>query len=327
MYNFRTDLADERENIIKNIGIKKDNKKKINKDRDNKITENNKINNSIKIDGIESDTKKITDNLKVTVVKVLNEDGSKKIQKKIGTYTTINIGDIEIISKEELEKASELLSEELKKLIKSNQSILVVGLGNEDTTADSLGPTVIKDLEITRHILKYKPELLPKGTREVSAIAPGVLGNTGIETQEILKGIIEKINPSMLIVIDALMSTDIERLLKTIQVSDTGIVPGAGVGNNRKELSIDTLGIPVISIGVPTIVDAATIVANSIDIMAEKFNELSFFKDATYEQKYRLMKDVLEPTKFNLAVMPKEIDQLVDNMQMIISNGINQALS
>ena len=100
MYNFRTDLADERENIIKNIGIKKDNKKKINKDRDNKITENNKINNSIKIDGIESDTKKITDNLKVTVVKVLNEDGSKKIQKKIGTYTTINIGDIEIISKE-----------------------------------------------------------------------------------------------------------------------------------------------------------------------------------------------------------------------------------
>lgn len=327
MFNFRTDLADERTDII-----------------------TKQFNNKKGIDGIKSESKNFSDNLRVNVVKVLNEQGSKKIDKKIGTYTTINIKDIEIITKEELDQASNILSEELKKLIKAEGSILVVGLGNEDTTADSIGPKIIKDLEITRHLIKYKPGLIPKNTREISAISPGVLGNTGIETQEIIKAVAEKVKPSMLIIIDALMSTDISRLLRTIQISNTGITPGAGVGNKRKTISEEEIGIPVISIGVPTVVDAATIVANSVDMVIKRINDLidesksnkkgnqdegpnelqkslESINQTSYEDKYRLIKDVLEPAKYNLAVMPKEIDDLVDNMKNIIANGINNALN
>ncbi len=186
------------------------------------------------------------------------------------------------------------------------------------------GPKVIKNLEITRHIIKYKPELLPSGTREVSAIAPGVLGTTGIETQEILKGLVKRLNLGTIIVIDALASNDISRLLKTIQICDTGIVPGGGVDNRRKEISFETMGVPVIAVGVPTIVEAATIVANSIDIMSKQFEEFKFLEGSSYSEKYKLIKMVLEPSKYNLAVMPKEIDDLVDNMKEIISGGINK---
>lgn len=302
MIDFRTDLADERAEICKAQTPKG------------------------KLDGIETENINISDFLEVTRVKILNEEGSKKLDKKIGTYTTINIKNIELIDKEGLEKAIDVLKEELTKIIAPNSSILVVGLGNEDTTADSIGPKVIKNLKLTRHILKYKPELLEEGTREISAIAPGVLGTTGIETQEIVKSVVDKINIGGIIVIDALASNDISRLLKTIQICDTGICPGAGVQNKRKEISLDTMGVPVIAIGVPTVVEAATIVANSFDILVDKFDEFNFLKDSTYQDKYQLIKTVLEPCKYNLAVMPKEIDDLVDNMKEIIANGINEAL-
>ena len=223
MFDFRTDLADERAQVFK---------------------DNNKKND---LDGIETESNKITDNLEVTRVKVLNEEGSKKIDKKVGTYTTINIKDIEIINEKEIEEAFNLVTREIKEMIgDSEEPVLVVGLGNEDTTADSLGPKVIKDLAITRHILKYKPELFPNKTREISAIAPGVLGTTGIE--EIIKSVVEKIEVGTIIVIDALASNNISRLLKTIQICDTGIVPGSGVENKRKEISEDTMGVKVIAI-------------------------------------------------------------------------------
>lgn len=302
MIDFRTDLADERAEICKAQAPKG------------------------KLDGIETENINVSDYLEVTRVKILNEEGSKKLDKKIGTYTTINIKDIELIDKEGLEKAIEVFQEELKKLVDPNSSILVVGLGNEDTTADSIGPKVVKNLKLTRHILKYKPELLDKDTREISAISPGVLGTTGIETGEILKAVIDKIDIGGVIVIDALASNDISRLLKTIQICDTGIVPGSGVQNKRKEISRETMGVPVIAIGVPTVVEAATIVANSFDILVDKFDEFNFLKDSSYQDKYRLIKTVLEPCKYNLAVMPKEIDDLVDNMKEIIANGINEAL-
>ena len=302
MIDFRTDLADERAEMCKAQTPKG------------------------KLDGIETENINVSDYLEVTRVKILNEEGSKKLDKKIGTYTTINIKDIELIDKDGLEKAIEVLKEELTKVITPNSSILVVGLGNEDTTADSIGPKVVKNLKLTRHILKYKPELLEEGTREISAISPGVLGTTGIETQEIVKAVVDIIEIGGIIVIDALASNDISRLLKTIQICDTGICPGSGVQNKRKEISLDTMGVPVIAIGVPTVVEAATIVANSFDILVDKFDEFNFLKDSTYQDKYRLIKTVLEPCKYNLAVMPKEIDDLVDNMKEIIANGINEAL-
>lgn len=298
MIEFRTDMADERVKICKEEG---------------------------KVEGISAEDINVNDKIKVTKVKVLNEKGKEKIGKEIGTYITIEVKNIEIISKDELEKVSKVMSQQIKELIKPYKSILVVGLGNIDTTVDSIGPKVIKDLEITRHLKKYAPELVKENAKEISGIAPGVLGTTGIETGEILKGIVEKIKPEAIIAIDALISRDVSRLFKTIQISNTGITPGAGVGNKRKEISINTMGVPVIAIGVPTLVEAATIVADSIDLIANQFDEFKELKSATKEEKYRLIKAVLEPSKFNLAVTPKEVDDLVENMKLIIAHGINYA--
>ena len=296
MIDFRTDLADERLSECIKSG---------------------------EVEGISSENIDLDNTLKVTRVKVLNEKGKKKIGKEIGTYITLEIKNIDIIAKEELEKISQILAEQLKELVKGYNSILVVGLGNIDTTADSIGPKVIKDLSITRHLKKYVPDLIDQNAKEISGIAPGVLGTTGIETGEILKGIVEKIKPDAIIAIDALISRDISRLFKTIQISDTGITPGAGVGNARKEISKKTMGIPVIAVGVPTLVEAATIVADSIDLISKQFEEFKELQEASKEDKYRLIKAVLEPSKYNLAVTPKEVDSLVDNMKLIIAHGIN----
>ncbi len=302
MLDFRTDLADERAEICKSA-IKKG-----------------------ELDGIITEENEVSEKINVTTVKVINDNGSKLLGKDIGNYITVNIKDIEIITNDELKQVIDIFSEELKKLITFDGPILVVGLGNEDTTADEIGPKVVKDLEITRHIFKYKPELLPENARNVCAIAPGVLGTTGMETQEIISSITKKIKPSGIIVIDALASNNISRLLKTIQISNTGITPGAGVGNKRKKINIKTMGVPVIAIGVPTIVEAATIVADTFDILTEKFEEFSFLKNSSYKEKYDLVKLVLEPSKYNLTVMPKEIDELANNMEEIISSGINRMI-
>lgn len=175
--------------------------------------------------------------------------------KKVGSYITINIKNIDVISFDELNEAINIFAEELKKIIQNVNKVLVVGLGNVDTTADSIGPNAIKDIEITRHIIKYKPELLDENEIEVSAISPGVLGTTGIESQEIIKAIVDKVKPELIIAIDALASNDISRLLKTIQLCDTGITPGSGVKNRRREISKETMGVDVIAVGVPTVVD------------------------------------------------------------------------
>ena len=299
MLDFRTDMADERVKECEKEG---------------------------KIEGVSSENINVNDKIKVTKVRVLNEQGKEKIGKEVGTYITIEIKEIEVINQEELEKASKILSGQIQELIKPYKSILVVGLGNIDTTVDSIGPKVIKDLKITRHLKKYAPDLVDKNAKELSGIAPGVLGTTGIETQEILKGIVEKVNPDVIIAIDALISRDISRLFKTIQISNTGIIPGAGLGNTRKEISEKTMGVPVIAIGVPTLVEAATIVADSIELIAKQFEEFEQLKNATKEDKYRLMKAVLEPSKFNLTVTPKEVDDLVDNMKLIIAHGINEGI-
>lgn len=228
MYNFRTDLALERREIFR------------------------KNNNLEEIDGIEIENKEIAPNLKVTKVDITNQNGEQAIGKPIGTYITIDIQKLRLAEEAEIQKSAEILSEELKEIInkhiESKDDILVVGLGNIYVTPDSLGPKVINDIDVTRHIIKYLPQYIDENSRPVSAISPGVLGTTGIETLEILEGVVKEIKPKLLIVIDALASRSIERISSTIQLSDTGIVPGAGVGNTRKEISKNTLGIPVIAI-------------------------------------------------------------------------------
>ena len=311
MYNFRTDLASERRDIYKKA---------------------NKIENEI--DGIESEEEEINENIKIERVKITNEAGEKAIGKPIGNYVTIDIKKLKIAQDEEIEKAAEILSKELKKIVDlhvdSKGEVLVVGLGNIYVTPDSLGPKVINEIEVTRHIIKYLPQYVEEGTRMVSAISPGVLGTTGIETVEILKGIVQNIKPKMLIVIDALASRSIERISSTVQISDTGIVPGAGVGNVRNEISIKTLGIPVIAIGIPTVVETAVLVNDSLDLFIEKLQDEAksneYLNRLKEEDNYEEIKEALLPNDYNLIVTPKEIDDLIENMKDIVAKGINQSM-
>ena len=311
MMNFRTDLALERRDLYR---------------RANNIAN--------EVDGLETQEEVIGENIKITRVKILNEQGEQAIGKKKGNYITIDIKDLKIAGEEEIQKASEAVTKELKvlinQLIGEQEDILVVGLGTLYVTPDALGPKVIQDIDITRHILIYMPEALAPNTRPVSAVSPGVLGTTGIETLEILKGIVDNVHPKLVIVIDALASRSIERISSTVQISDTGIVPGAGVGNQRKELTIDTLGIPVIAIGVPTVVEAATIAADSLDLFIQKVQQEGksndFLNQLQEEDKYQMIKEVLTPEEYNFIVTPKEIDDLIENMSSVVARGINYAV-
>ena len=312
MFNFRTDLALERRDVFKNI---------------------NKLENEI--DGIETESKTITEEISVSKVKIINENGANAIGKPIGTYTTIDVKKLKIATGDQIQKIAEVLSEELKNIIKQHvtekEDILVVGLGNLYVTPDALGPKVVNEIDITRHLLSYAPEYLDENTRPVSAIAPGVLGTTGIETLEILKGIVDNIKPKLLIVIDSLASRSIERISSTIQISDTGIVPGAGVGNARKELSKDTLGVPVIALGIPTVVELATLVSDGIDIFIDKLQDKAesndYLNKLQQNDKYEEVKEALNVGDYNMIVTPKEIDDLIDNMKDVVARGINFAIN
>ena len=307
MYNFRTDLADERHDIYKKF---------------------NKLEN---IPGIENHEKTIDDKIKVNTVKIVNNEGENAIGKPIGTYVTIDVKNLKLATDEEIEKASNVVKDELKTIINhhcsSQDEILVVGLGNQFVTPDSLGPKVVSELEITRHFLKYTPQYVVEGTRSVCAVAPGVLGTTGIETSEIIKGIVNNVKPKMLIVIDSLASKSIERISSTVQISDTGIVPGGGVGNAREELSINTIGIPVIAIGVPMVVESAVLVNDCLDYFIEKLQEDAksneYLNRLKEKDNYEDIKESLNPTGYNMIVTPKEVDDLIENMKDVVANAIN----
>lgn len=311
MFNFRTDLADERRDLYKKA---------------NKIED--------EVDGVEAESEDITDKIKVTRVKITNENGEKAIGKKQGNYITIDIQKMNIITDEEIDKSAETLASEIKRLVENKvqakDEILIVGLGNEEVTPDALGPNVVKDIEVTRHIINYLPQYIDENARPVSAIAPGVLGTTGIETLEIIKGVVDNIKPKLLIVIDALASRSIERISSTIQLSDTGIVPGAGVGNTRKEISINTLGIPVIAIGIPTVVETAVVVNDALDLFIEKLQQEAksndYLNTLKEEDNYEQIKEALLPKDFNFIVTPKEIDNLILNMSEVVAKGINMSM-
>lgn len=312
MYNFRTDLALERRDLY------------------------NKANNIEKdIDGIETEEEKVDEKIKISRVKITNQRGEEAIGKPQGNYITIDFKNLKVATIEEIQKASEVVTKELKVLIEKHiqvkDAILVVGLGNIYVTPDALGPKVVNEIDITRHLLEYMPEVLDKNTREVSAISPGVLGTTGIETLEILKGIVDNVKPKLVIVIDALASRSIERISSSIQLADTGIVPGAGVGNARKELTQNTLGVPVIAMGIPTVVEAATIAADSLTLLIQKVQEQAqsneFLNQLQEEDKYTLIKEVLTPEEFNFIVTPKEIDELIEKMKDVVARGINFAVN
>ena len=242
-------------------------------------------------------------NVTITKVTIETENGAKAIGKPVGTYITLEAPDMALPDEGSHREVSEVLAEQLRALMKENmESVLVVGLGNREVTPDALGPEVIGNLYITRHILReYGEYAFPdKKVAAISGIVPGVMAQTGMETLEIIKGIISETSPQLVIAIDALAARSVKRLGRTIQIADTGINPGSGVGNHRKGLNKETLGVPVVAIGVPLVVDAATIV---YDVCQDT--------------------DKIPNGIVGMFVTPKNIDEMVKSLSYTISEALN----
>lgn len=249
-----------------------------------------------------------------TIVKITTENAATGIGKPKGTYITLESAEMDSDDAGRHEEIAAALSETLLSFIKHDHfpvSILIVGLGNRNVTPDALGPTVVDQLQITRHLYKEfgNAAFFTPCKYLVSSIVPGVMAQTGMETLEIVKGITNETKPDYVIVIDALASRSTKRLNRTIQISDTGIHPGSGVGNHRNALTKETLGIPVISIGIPTVVDAATIVSDSLFL----------------DQNDELLEEVLLPGLRTMFVTPKDIDASLRQLSMTLSEGLNRA--
>lgn len=262
--------------------------------------------------------------IKVTTVEIKDEHGAKMMGKPIGTYITIEAPKL----KESDESYHEPISEEIAKYIRQlakdvkGQEVLVAGLGNREVTPDVIGPMVVDNLFVTRHLIRqFGDEFRDKyKLGNVSAIAPGVMAQTGMETSEIIKGIIDETHPKLVIVIDALAARSVDRLNTTVQITDTGISPGSGVGNHRTALNKDSLGIDVIALGVPTVVDAATIVHDTL----ESFMHKAGFAEEEVEQ---FTHQVSQETIQNMFVTPKNIDDSVKRISFTISEALNQCFS
>ena len=320
------------------------------------------IRTDLAVDEIESkiDLKGVThkeniiNDIKVTSVKLEKEN---EINRKPGKYITLEFDDVTDV--ENKDKVIKTLTLTLKKILKLKKDSygLIIGLGNRASTPDSLGPLVVKDVVVTNHLFEIGE--MSTNFKRVSAISPGVTGETGIETSDIIESIVNKIKPDYLIVIDSLASKSVQRLNKTIQITDTGIHPGSGIGNKRKEISKDTIGIPVIAIGVPTVVDAAVIVSDTIDFIYKNYafnkeymknpksklsSSVNYLKKKIKENKIEkkellglvgtlnpeelqiLLYEVLNPIGYNLMVTPKEIDFVIQKLSDIISTSLNYSI-
>lgn len=309
----------------------------------------------------------MVDEMKISEI-LISKEQEEIFGKKSGTYITIDTTAIVENDHETLLKIQKQIAKQIdlffqKYNIGKDALGLIVGLGNDNVTPDSLGPNVVENIFVTKHIFDLHPEEIANdGFRPVCAVAPGVMGNTGIETAEIVNAIIQEVKPQFVIVIDALAARALNRVNKTIQISDGGISPGSGVGNKRKEISFDTLGIPVISVGIPTVVDAVTITSDTIDmiikhiaysmknkrpsnnlvpvhmsgkkdlskvelpsedILKNLFGELGTM---TNEEKHQLIFEVLTPQGLNYMVTTKEIDTNIQDLTHIVARGINLAL-
>ncbi|MBQ9949166.1 MAG: GPR endopeptidase [Clostridia bacterium] len=257
-------------------------------------------------------------------IKVENEDSAKKIGKLCGRYITLDSPDLASRESDSFHEMAMCLATELKSLLgdlKENATVLVAGLGNRYITPDSLGPKIAEKVFVTRHITEYMPEALQTPLRAVCAVAPGVLGITGVETYDVISGLVEKLKPDAVIVTDALASRRAARISTTVQLTDTGISPGSGVGNTRMGLNSQTLGVPVIALGVPMVVFASTIAQDTISLIADK---TGLHND---EQKLiELADEVISEHMGPMVVTPKDIDCIVEDMAKVLSEGINRAL-
>ena len=280
--------------------------------------------------------------IKITTVRIETENGAKAMGKPVGTYLTLEAPNMAAADEGYHREISETLAGFLEKYMKDTEenqekgySVLVVGLGNREVTPDALGPYVVDQLNVTRHIVQeYGRYAVEKGgSRIVSAIVPGVMAQTGMESAEIIRGIVNETTPDLIMVIDALAARSTKRLNRTIQISDAGIHPGAGVGNHRSEITKDTMGIPVIAIGVPTVVDAATIVNDTMENFITALETSETLKGVgvvlqgyNSAEKYELVKELIAPHLNGMFVTPKDIDESVKRLSFTISEGLNIAL-
>ena len=281
--------------------------------------------------------------IRVTTVRIETENGAKTMGKPVGTYLTIEAPNLsspdEGIHREVSEELAKYLIEVMKKIIpesEQDKEVLVIGLGNRQATPDALGPYVADNLNVTRHIVKEygKYAALEEMNCVVSAIVPGVMAQTGMETAEIIKGVVRETKPDLLIVIDALAARNSRRLNRTIQIADTGINPGSGVGNYRNAITKETIGVPVIAIGVPTVVDAVTIVSDTMENLLSALETSESLKGVglvlggySEAEKYELIKELIAPNLNSMFMTPKDIDETVKRLSYTISEGLNLAFS
>jgi len=272
------------------------------------------------------------DGIKITRVQVATEEAERSMGKAMGRYVTIEAPDIQDKNRLAEEKVSSVLAQELTSLcnLGPHTTVLIVGLGNWNATPDALGPKVVSQVLVTRHLQDYVPPELKGNLRSVAAFAPGVMGLTGIETSEIIRGVVDRIRPDLVLCVDALCARSVQRLMNTIQLADTGIQPGSGVGNRRQGITRESMGAPVIALGVPTVVAAVTIAADTIDILVNELKgTVGFYQilqEMGHEDKRRLVNEVLSPSVGDLVVTPKEVDVLVDEVSRVVSGGLNMAL-
>ncbi len=287
---YRTDLAIESKEMLEQEGKEK----------------------KVEIPGVEVYEDHFGDHVKVTRIKVADEYGSNVMGKPIGTYVTMEIEDIED-EEDRKDEAAKALSGELKRLIKfhSKLKVLVIGLGNDKITPDALGPITVSKIKVTRHIFLAYGATFDDQVGCVSALAPGVMATTGMETAELIKGAVDIVRPEVIIAIDALAARSIERISTTIQVTDTGISPGSGTGNMRKDITEKALGARVVAIGVPTVIDSKTLILDSL---------------AGYIKKPKEVRAYLEKAGEDMIVTTTNIDQIIDDYSTVISNGINSTL-
>ena len=259
--------------------------------------------------------------IKTTIIDVINEKGARNLGKSVGSYVTIECSKMKEYEESIHEPLMEELRNVLEELIGDSRNIIVVGLGNRHVTPDCIGPLVVDNLYVTRHL--DTPER-PK--RVMSAICPGVMAQTGIETVDIVRGICNEIEVDAVVAVDALAARSSRRLCSTIQVTDTGISPGSGVGNNRKALNDDNLGTRVIAVGIPTVISVPSIIDDSLDEVAEAFNETygrRIMKEFSDRQRYQIACNLLDEEMTDMFVTPKNIDEMARRISYTVSEALN----
>lgn len=258
-----------------------------------------------------------------TTVVIETENGAKTMGKPVGTYITMEAPNMSMPDEDYHREISMELAKHVRKLLgEGEKSVLIVGLGNREVTPDALGPNVVSNVRITRHVIREygAASMGEERMNQISGIVPGVMAQTGMETLEIVRGVIEETKPDACIVIDALAARSTKRLSRTIQITDTGINPGSGVGNHRNGLNKQVLGIPVIAIGVPTVVDAASIVNDSLESM------IRLLEGNDQMEKYPMIREMIPSHLNTMFVTPKDIDETVKRLSYTISEGLNLAL-